>query len=130
MPHDIIPLESISFLKKKKKPMESFLKAHFLQMTLQSVSIEKSPSRILYFNFTNDKKLEIRLFPVARNFLAFSENKKISWFKPKELPVSNTNIISFKKTRTLDEIKVNWQNQKQANILKKESSYIKDNSFV
>lgn len=70
---------------KLNKPIELFLKAHFLQTEVANVSRLKSKGRVLKIEFENESFFELSLFPGGANFSASHNDKSVHLKKPKDL---------------------------------------------
>ncbi|MCB0355588.1 MAG: hypothetical protein KDD40_01190 [Bdellovibrionales bacterium] len=70
----------------KHKPLTLFIKAHFDGKILSNVEYEPAWGRIFKLSFQhNSQQIEFRLFPHGQNVIAATDDKKVSWTKPKEL---------------------------------------------
>ena len=88
----LLALDSKPPLAKKQKPIGPFLNSHARNLRWAGAKVEFSKGRVLEIELkAGDRfcRLEIQLIPKAFNILAQTEDKKISWEKPRDLPVSN-----------------------------------------
>jgi len=73
-------------LKPKKTPLLLFIKAHFVGRTLSALKMREEAGRIVDFTFESEEplRLEMKLYPHARNVTAICGTKQIHWQKPSE----------------------------------------------
>jgi hypothetical protein len=76
----------------ERKPVQLYMKAHFIGERLMSVEAPPESGRVLYLRFSEKKVLEIRLFPRGQNFLVHSDNATIAFSKPQ--PLKNVNEVN------------------------------------
>lgn len=77
----------------EKKPVQLYLKAHFLGLRLERVEAPPDFGRVLNFYFSKDKFIEIRLFPHGQNLLVHFGNTAVSFFKPQILKEIESSVI-------------------------------------
>ncbi len=95
----LLPGQYVRRLNKQTKPLTLFLRAHFEGKRISKIELGKDQGRVLKIFFhseanaseTNSLYLEVILFSFAKNFLAISGDKKIHFFKPKEVALQNQN---------------------------------------
>lgn len=76
---------------KKTKPVALFLSSHFKNTHLKNVQVIENFGRVAEFDFSlPDKKLvlQLRLIPKQPNIIVSSDDKSISWEKPRDLVVA------------------------------------------
>ena len=81
--------DQVWWKKKTTIPLLLFFRSHFVGKKLQSVHVDKSRGRVLYFNFIDAEKklfqIEARLFPHGQNLILRTPEKQISFHKIKTL---------------------------------------------
>ncbi len=79
------------FKLKKTSPVMLFLKAHLVGKRLTDVHHDVKKGRVVNFVFGYDEPvdIEVRLFPHGANLIVTSQNKSISFYKPKDLKTSS-----------------------------------------
>lgn len=78
-------------LKKQKgltKPLVLFLRAHFKDKVLHSVSVREDLGRVVELSYgkEGESKIEIHLIPRAFNIILKTADKKLSFLPPRKLP--------------------------------------------
>lgn len=92
-------------IEKKPKPLVLFLNSHGRNLRWEGASVSSEKGRVLEIRLTNglrNCKLEIQLIPKAFNLIVEAEGKKVSWGKPRDLPLSITPPI-------LEPIETDWK---------------------
>lgn len=100
--------------KQSPKPLALFLNSHAKNLFLSKVSLKKDAGRVLEVDFMNSQKLcqlEIHLIPKACNVIARTEEKSISWERPKDLGAPPQ--IENELNRDLADIKTQWLEESQ-----------------
>ncbi len=107
----------------KTKPVSLFLKAHFKGLKVDSVILKSSQDRILFFHFKERFLWEFRFFSKGCNFIIKAGEKKMSWFKVKEIKKTHEGYSkTFKKpfeVRDLKSIEDEWFALKRSSTLKR-----------
>lgn len=104
----------------KHKPVSLFLRAHGVNLYVQSLELLESLGRVALLRLTGggqQVEIEIQLIPKQANLLVRTESKSISWEKPKVLsepPAMDPLIIS----RTVDEIHEEWKSEYSSPLIK------------
>ena len=112
--------------KGEKKPLNLFMRAHFLGKRLSGVQRIEELGRVLCLYFGESYKIQIDLVPHAVNCLAQVEEKKVFWQKPKPLmtrPVQGDDGAHWK-VRSLENLRELWKSKKN----KKKTFKGKENS--
>lgn len=74
---------------KLTKPLGLFLNAHFKNNKIDHLQLVKNYGRVVEIIFNTQYRIEFRLIPRQPNFIASTDDKKMSWDKPKPLIESN-----------------------------------------
>jgi hypothetical protein len=72
-------------LKKQIKPLILFLKAHFLGSVFESALVQKEYGRFVRLHFSENREMELHLFPQARNIIVRHNKSQISLNKVNHL---------------------------------------------
>ncbi|NJL25747.1 MAG: hypothetical protein HC902_11615 [Calothrix sp. SM1_5_4] len=102
--------------KSKKTPLHLFLRAHFADRVLRSLSMSPDEGRVVRFRFGEEggPELEARIFPHGRNIIARADGKQISWQKPKPLGEATAGLaggigsVPVRPPRDLDRLREEW----------------------
>jgi predicted ribosome quality control (RQC) complex YloA/Tae2 family protein len=84
-------LEEAPAIEKRQKPLVLFLGSHGKNLRWSHCQVQSEKGRVLEIELTGGSRwcrLEIQLIPNAFNILVETPDKKISWEKPRELPLS------------------------------------------
>ncbi len=121
---DLTPQIPLSFLlsdqhqlknKTAAKPVALFLRSHGKNLYLSKVQLKKEAGRIIEVELMNSQKIcqmEIHLIPKAPNLIVRTEDKSISWQKPKDLgppPQMESEL-----DRDLEQMKSQWLEDHEA----------------
>lgn len=90
---------------KKQKPISPFLNSNAKNMRWSGGYVDPAKGRILMVELKNSQQIceiQIELIPKAFNLVARVGEKKISWAKPRDLPLSQNPIES------LSDLEVDW----------------------
>lgn len=69
----------------KKTPIFNFIKAHFLDLTIQSIEIAQKPNRTVRIKFENNRELRFKCFPHGQHLLLMADDKVVNFpLRPKE----------------------------------------------
>lgn len=70
------------------KPLVLFLRAHFMDKILHSVSVREDLGRVVELSYgkESESKIEIHLIPRSFNIILKTKDKKLSLLPPRELP--------------------------------------------
>ncbi len=84
--------DQVRRLSKKTKPLTLFIRAHFEGRRIARIELAKDQGRVLQIYFHAESrfqefKIEVILFSYAKNLIASAIEKKISFFKPKEVVI-------------------------------------------
>lgn len=95
--------------KQQPKPVALFLNSHGKNLFLSKVELKKGAGRVIELEWMNKQKIcqvEVQLIPKAVNVIVRTEEKSISWEKPKDmgLPPQIENELD----RDLADIKAQW----------------------
>lgn len=95
---------------KKPKPVGLFISAHFKNARLNSISIVPNAGRVAIFNFNlPEASWELRIIPKQPNFVLQSQNKRMSWYKLKELAVlTSENPTTDTEVRSIPYMQEQW----------------------
>jgi hypothetical protein len=105
----LLPLRPPQGFKKKVIPALLFIKAHFADHFLSSVTHEIAEGRILKMKFSNGGVLEFRLFPHGQNLLATTpEGKKISMNKVADVSAPPIGAAAESEPREMGQIIDEW----------------------
>lgn len=85
VPFVYIEPERLKKAKSQTKPIEVFLKSHFISSICQEVTQPDHGERMLQLHFSDNRVIEIQLAPHAKNISAFANAKSIHYKKPVEL---------------------------------------------
>lgn len=86
VPFIIFKENKLKLNKIKPKPVEIFLKSHFINSICLNVIQPKANERYLQLLFSEDRYIEVQFAPNAKNISIFSGSKSIHLLKPKLLP--------------------------------------------
>jgi predicted ribosome quality control (RQC) complex YloA/Tae2 family protein len=104
----VVLLESLPVkLEKSKSPLGLFFEAHFVGQRLLACHRQKQYGRVLEFEFSNEKSMQLRLFPHGQNLLLSSEGKSMSFQKPSELEVMSEEFEP-EEVRSISEVAKQW----------------------
>ncbi len=95
-------------LKGEKKPIGLFFQSNLKGQILTGVSRVKDQGRVVVLEFSEDCRVEARLYPSGKNLTFSASNKSLSAFKL--IPASAIQRSENQKfnVRSLDEIKTSW----------------------
>ncbi|GEM_PF-3111637 len=93
---------TIGIKNKKKRPIELFLKAHFINKKIVVFEIDPSGERIVRIDMGQGSQLELTLIPGYFNIKATCLEKSIYLVKPRELPKNESSEFSINKLNSLD----------------------------
>lgn len=99
--------------KKMRRPLELFLRSHFVGRRLRAVGVHMDFGRVVDLFFDPDesggiRKLEINLAPHERNVLAEAGEKSLSEFKPTDGVSFSRPLSPISRSRTVIEIFNEW----------------------
>lgn len=100
---------------KKTTPLSLFIKAHCVGKSLTRIKFLNESGRVIFLQWGPDEhycNFEIRLFPHGQNLIVYTPDKRMSWAKVKDLPLSTSQ--QFETVRNYDAIKEEWR----ANLVK------------
>jgi predicted ribosome quality control (RQC) complex YloA/Tae2 family protein len=95
-----------------KTPLQLFLKAHFVDKSLQDIETDEKHGRVVILRFGQGIRLELRLFPHGRNLIAHATDKSIAWQKPQELTEADEHHFHDTRKRSLEQLREEWLAQK------------------
>ncbi len=100
-------------LAKQTKPVTLFMRAHFEGKRISRIELAKDQGRVLqiFFHSESDEySVEVILFSYAKNFIAKAGDKKMSFFKPKEVSKQETTpVVEIKPSaRSFHSIQSEW----------------------
>ena len=86
----LLDADQVRRLTKQTKPLSLFLRAHFEGKRISDIELVRDQGRVMRIGFhapdtVPQLSLEIILFSYAKNFIAQAGDKKMSFFKPKEI---------------------------------------------
>jgi predicted ribosome quality control (RQC) complex YloA/Tae2 family protein len=132
-PMSVIVYEFNPWKKKTSpKPAALFLNSHAKNKLLSSVELIEGEGRVFQVKFgTTDQSviLDVHLVPKAVNLSVSSEDKKISWNKPKELGIPPVMVESH---RDLASLKQEWLNEQEprSHVSPKSSQVVSEDEFA
>lgn len=126
----LISGNQIANFKKIQKPTQLFLKSHAKNLALGEIALRHNAGRVIDFVFINrfkEVRLEFILIPHFANIRVFSEDKSISWSKPKEIPMRPEGMMGAAEFSD-SEPELDWEHYASDFSLK--SSFSKASSLV
>ena len=104
--------------RKKLKPIDLFLRAHFIGLKLSASRVNAQLGRVIFLTFeggdSESAVLELRLFPGGQNVIATYLEKKISWARVEEIAIANDDYVPTQ-IRTNDELCGQWLESRSKN---------------
>ena len=103
VPFVYIEPDKLKKMKQQVKPIEVFLKSHFISSICQAITQPDPLERRVQIHFSDNRVIEIQLAPHAKNISAFANAKSIHFKKPVELSQPPSDYTPDK-VRTYDEL--------------------------
>ena len=98
----------------KKSPLQLFLRAHFVGRVLKDIFVQRELGRVVKLVFSDDAKIEIRLFPRGTNIIAAAHSKQISYDVVQPL-LPNVEAKGVDTIRDLQQLREQWLSLRQKN---------------